>query len=66
MGERGKTQRDLRTDELEGLARDVVDLAREARDKAGRSETGRRLAIAVTEAEKLLAWVEYVNSEMDP
>jgi hypothetical protein len=45
------------------LLEDAAEKMREQREEAGRSETARRLAIAITELEKLIAYVRvYVHS----
>ena len=46
-----------------GIISAALDEAQVARDKAGRSEQGRKLAILATKLEDALAWALYANPD---
>lgn len=48
-------------DEIVELARQLKNLIDLEKEAAGRTEKGRLLAIANTDAEKLLVWLAYVK-----
>lgn len=47
------------------IARHLLKTLQRERDDAGRGPRGRRLAIATTDAERMVAWLDHTDREGD-